>query len=298
MLVRRVACVRTPPCRSYNTRRTLQPVPEVPADVDTFRAAAFQPGTPALLPRRAFRQLPAVRKWFVTSSTGVALDRAYLARFGTTTVPLEISNDDGFARIEHSLSFFLEPCVLGGRAVKQAPQSNVFFSAAAITSPTARVYLAQAPINDLPKSLKDDLPVPELILKAGKGDVYDSSVWLGRAPTYTPLHRDPNPNLFVQLAGTKVIRLFKPDVGRAIFAKVQEAIGGSASATMRGEEMMHGAEREALEAEVWGETSGLDSAGWEAELHGGDGLFIPKGWWHSVKGVGEGMTGSVNWWFR
>ncbi|KAK3075584.1 hypothetical protein LTR53_001022 [Teratosphaeriaceae sp. CCFEE 6253] len=298
MLARRAACVRTPSCRPYITRRTLRPVPEVQADVDTFRADAFQPGTPALLPRQTFHQLPAVRKWFVTSSTGIELNSSYLARFGSTTVPLEISNDAAFARIEQSLSFFLEPYVPGGRAAMRATHSDDFSSAATTPSPTARVYLAQAPMNDLPEQLKDDLPVPELVLKAGKGDVYDSSVWLGRAPTYTPLHRDPNPNLFVQLAGTKVIRLFKPDVGRAIFAKVQEAIGGSASATMRGEEMMHGAEREALEAEVWGETSGLDSAGWEAELHGGDGLFIPKGWWHSVKGVGEGMTGSVNWWFR
>jgi len=146
--------------------------------------------------------------------------------------------------------------------------------------------------------MRDDLPTPEVVLKAGKGDVYDSSIWLGLAPTYTPLHRDPNPNLFVQSAGKKLVRLCRPETGRAIFAKVQEKIGGSASATMRGEEMMQGAEKRALEAEVWHDDTASRSAVWEAELESGDAIFIPKGWWHSIKGVGDGMTGSVNWWFR
>jgi len=146
--------------------------------------------------------------------------------------------------------------------------------------------------------MQNDLPTPDIVLHAGKGDVYASSIWLGQAPTYTPLHRDPNPNLFVQLAGVKQIRLFKPEIGRAIFAKVQERIGGRASATMRGEEMMQGMEREALEKEVWAGEGEFRAGAWEAEVESGDALFIPKGWWHSVKGVGEGMTGSVNWWFR
>ncbi len=136
--------------------------------------------------------------------------------------------------------------------------------------------------------------MPELVLKAGKGDVYDSSIWIGQAPTYTPLHRDPNPNLFVQLAGTKVVRLFRPDAGRAIFAKVQELIGGNASATMRGDEMMQGAEKKALESEVWDDDFDSGRIGFEAEVRSGDGLFIPKGWWHSIKGTGNGMTGSVS----
>jgi hypothetical protein len=93
--------------------------------------------------------------------------------------------------------------------------------------------------------------------------------------------------------------LFAPNIGLGIFDRVQEKIGGRASASMRGEEMMQGKEKQVLEEAVWGE--GLDEElgeCWEAELGSGDGLFIPKGWWHSIKGVGSGMTGSVNWWFR
>ena len=247
------------------------------------------------------------------------LNRAYLARFGSAIVPLEFSNDSHFTRSEQSLSFFLE-CVdassskyatrpnryfsgyvPGARAVKRTRKSNDFFSASAITKlvrkntkPTARIYLAQASIANLPQGLREDVPTPDIVCKAGKGDVYDSSIWLGEAPTYTPLHRDPNPNLFVQLAGKKRVRLLKPQDGSGVFAKVQEQIGGNASQSVRGEEMMMGTEKKALEEEVWGKDDNADqSAAWEADLGPGDGLFIPKGWWHSVKGIGEGMTGSV-----
>jgi hypothetical protein len=67
---------------------------------------------------------------------------------------------------------------------------------------------------------------------------------------------------------------------------------------MRGEEMMQGKEKEVLEDVVWNSRNDVSGECWEAELSSGDGLFIPKGWWHSIKGVGTGMTGSVNWWFR
>ncbi|TKA59263.1 hypothetical protein B0A55_11143 [Friedmanniomyces simplex] len=318
MLTGRTASITLRRCRSYTTKHGLRPVPILSdAGLETFRKDAFEPATPAILPRQTFSQLPAVQRWFLTASDGrLTLNRPYLARFGSTIVPLEISSNDRFTRIEQSLSFFLEcvhassstyrvrpsryfsAYVPGARAIRRTTQSNDFFSATAISPPTARVYLAQAPINDLPRALRDDLPVPDLVLKAGKGDVYDSSIWIGQAPTYTPLHRDPNPNLFVQLAGTKIVRLFPPDAGKAIFAKVQETIEGSASATMRGEEMMQGAEKKALEFEVWSDDVKSGRTGWEAELRSGDGLFIPKGWWHSVKGTGDGITGSVNWWFR
>ncbi|KXL42082.1 hypothetical protein M433DRAFT_157264 [Acidomyces richmondensis BFW] len=297
----------------------LKPVSILPdGSLQTFRQKAFGPALPFLLPRQTFNNFPALRKWF-TASDLPALNYTYLSRFGATTVPLEITNNDKFTRIEQSLSFFLEcvnasdstyqiaspsryfsSYVPGARPVRRTKSSNNFFSSAiAISLPTARVYLAQAPLEDLPQALRDDVPIPDLVKQSGKGDVYGSSLWLGQAPTYTPLHRDPNPNLFVQLAGKKVIRLFRPDVGQDIFAEVQERVGGSAIPTMRGNEMMQGSEKKMLEEEVWGfKDSRWRKEGWEAELGPGDAMFIPKAWWHSVKGVGVGINGSVNWWFR
>jgi hypothetical protein len=167
------------------------------------------------------------------------------------------------------------------------------------TSPQSkRLYLAQCQLLDLPQVLRDDFPTPDLVAKVGKGDIYDTNVWIGHPPTYTPLHRDPNPNLFVQLAGRKVVRLLAPADGQALFSSVRRQLGksgGKDAAAIRGEEMMQGQERALLDKRVWGDSasSGSEGSGYEAHLDAGDGLFIPKGWWHSIKGVGEGVTASV-----
>jgi len=49
---------------------------------------------------------------------------------------------------------------------------------------------------------------------------------------------------------------------------------------------------------VWSDGEDTIGGAWQTELDAGDALFIPKGWWHSVKGLGDGINGSVNWWFR
>ncbi|KAL8739067.1 MAG: hypothetical protein Q9181_000249 [Wetmoreana brouardii] len=164
-----------------------------------------------------------------------------------------------------------------------------------------RLYVAQAPVDGLPKPLRDDLPTPELVVKAGKGDIYNTNIWLGIAPTYTPLHRDPNPNLYLQLAGRKVIRMLAPDDGQSVFDAIQAAIGSKSSSRFRGNEMMKGQEKILLGDRIWvNETAkdGNEAMGFEATLGAGESLFIPQGWWHSVKSLGTGCTGSVNWWFR
>lgn len=161
-----------------------------------------------------------------------------------------------------------------------------------------QLYIAQSHLADLPGELSRDLPAPRVVAEAGRGDVYASSVWLGLEPTYTPLHRDPNPNLFVQLRGSKAVRLLPPRDGDAVFRHVQERLGRwGGSSRIRGAEMMEGPERGLLHDAVWAEP------GWplrEAHLGPGDALFIPKGWWHSVRSrFDDGrLNGSVNWWFR
>ena len=138
---------------------------------------------------------------------------------------------------------------------------------------TERLYVAQHSIADLPLALQADLPPPEYVKIAGKGDIYASSVWIGVPPTHTPLHKDPNPNLFVQMAGAKVVRMLKPNNGRKIFEMARamtrnNAAGdeewdwgwmgrgggkiGSMGASIRGEEMMVGEEGRLTEDVIWG----------------------------------------------
>ncbi|KAK0640850.1 hypothetical protein B0T16DRAFT_292500, partial [Cercophora newfieldiana] len=161
-----------------------------------------------------------------------------------------------------------------------------------------QLYIAQAPLNMLPGELQRDLFTPELVLAAGKGDIYDSSVWIGLEPTFTPWHRDPNPNLFHQLWSRKEVRLLPPQRGAQIFRQTRAELGMPGDYRIRGSEMMVGAERQALFEAIWGEGAPDDIL--SASLGPGDALFVPKGWWHSVRSEGQfgEPNASVNWWFR
>ncbi|KAL7938712.1 hypothetical protein V8C35DRAFT_288957 [Trichoderma chlorosporum] len=166
-------------------------------------------------------------------------------------------------------------------------------------NPPVQLYIAQSLLPDLPDQLQSDVPAPELIHKVGKGDVYSSSIWLGTEPTYTPLHRDPNPNLFCQLCSSKVVRLLPPEKGLELYNIIQKRLRRLGNSRIRSTEMMEGEEREMLHSAVWGnEAKATDVQ--EVTLHAGDGLFIPKGWWHSIRSErSDGqLNGSVNWWFR
>lgn len=263
-------------------RCTWRPVPHLQENtVETFRLSAFNPSLPARLPCQiGGAEFPAIRKWF--QEPWSCFNGSYLGKFSDHMIPLEWTDGEtSFDRAEAPFSIFLE---WAERARAEAPQS--------------RLYVAQAPLNRLPKPMQDDLPTPELVTKAGKGDLYDASIWLGVAPTYTPLHRDPNPNLYLQLAGRKTIRLLEPDVGQKIFNGVQATLGSrTSSGKFRGDEMMKGQEKTILEARIWsGENieDGEEVVGFEATLVGGESMFIPQKWWHSVRSVGTGCTGSVS----
>ncbi|EEQ83544.1 hypothetical protein RJZ56_007975 [Blastomyces dermatitidis] len=303
-------------------------------DIAAFRTSYFQPQLPVILPRGHFAQLPAIQKWFSIPSfpssssaygssalpSTSSLNYTYLEKHSDCSVPVEFTSSQNpdstatpaFQRLYAPLGLFLN-----------WTKTTAPLSAEGIP-PNTNLYLAQCQLLDLPPTLRLDFPTPALVSKSGKGDVYDTNIWMGVPPTYTPLHRDPNPNLFVQMAGRKVIRLYAPDTGLRVFERVRRTILQRqkedanlkvnsitvGDAKFRGEEMMQGLEKELLEKDVWGDTMeiGVDGEsksvspemkeGFEAQLNAGDGIFIPMGWWHSIKGVGEGITASVNWWFR
>jgi hypothetical protein len=257
-----------------------------------FRQKAFEPQFPAHFSRQAETSIAAQHDWFNLDTAQndddpmqtFSLKQDFWEKYHGTIVPLELTT-----KKENDGASFQQMQAPLGVLLHWMEQATVASS--------QRLYLAQCQLADLPKSLRDDVPTPEIVHKAGKGDVYDANLWMGLAPTYTSLHRDPNPNLFLQLAGRKVVKLFPPDVGASIFAEVQEKLGRNASSTFRGEEMMQGAEKALLEQEVWDRKDNREDE-FEAILDHGEALFIPLGWWHSIKGVGKGVTASVNWWFR
>ena len=250
-------------------------------DIDRFCQRAFQPQIAALLPCERAILPPAFSKWF---DGGKALAPKYWNEYRDTIVPLELTSEapggqSTFEKYEAPLGIFLD-------WTSQSPASS-----------RHRFYLAQCPVQDLPRGVRDDLPTPELVLQAGKGDLYDTNIWIGQAPTYTPLHRDPNHNLFMQLAGTKIVRLYRPRDGEIIFKNLQKKLGRDGSAVFRGDEMMMGEEKRMLEGAVWGNVDAQYEI-FSATVQPGMALYIPLGWWHSIKSTGYGIPSSVNWWFR
>jgi hypothetical protein len=300
-------------------------------DLHEFRQKAFIPERPLLITTKpdtrstssdrilSTSSIPAAVKWFSlellgSSSQAVLPSQQYLAPFGGTILPYELIVDSNKSHTKDFVNRSESQDTGGGmqdlaeffNSLLKGSSDGTFhrfnaplslFLQACRSKPTPRLYIAQAQIADLPKQLQDDLPIPKLVKEAGKGDVYDSNIWIGIPPTYTPLHKDPNPNLFVQLASCKRVRIFRPPIGAAIFREAQQRIGRSAPSSFRGEEMMEGPERLALDESVWSQSI-VGKEGFEVIVSPGDALFIPKGWWHSIKSIGTGVTASVNWWFR
>jgi hypothetical protein len=299
-------------------------------NVDTFRQTAFNPATPLLVPQSG--ELPAIRKWFHhDKDPTLPLFSDYISQHAASILPFELIRspllglDDNYAVFQAWLSTkghhllaqqvgkiitphvandpsatissfhqFSAPLDLLLKAIEFNKQQE---------DRSARVkhlYVAQSQLDDLPEPLQDDLPVPDFVKLAGKGDIYSSSIWLGLESTYTPLHRDPNPNLFVQMAGAKMVRMMPPNYGRKLYSQVQHTLGNQLNSDrrIRGPEMMEGAERAALHEAVWSHDA--PDATQEAIVTPGDSLFIPLGWWHSFQSVFDDgrLNASVNWWFR
>lgn len=252
---------------------------------------------PRLISHNNFENIDAIYRWFKpidVQAHAHKLKTEPLRPYASTIVPLEYTGPDAtdssktiFKRFNAPLGVFLD--------YMEQPTENM------------RLYLAQCSIKDLPTDIQQLFPAPPFIDRHGlwrrhqnrshKPDIYDIALWIGPPPTYTPLHRDPNPNCFFQMAGKKTIRLFPPDKGLEIFQRVKQRIGeaeGDLSGRIRGEEMMMGKEKEELEKEVWSSGYDPESGGLEARLERGRGLYIPQGWWHSVRGHGLGVTASVS----
>ncbi|KAI1434048.1 Clavaminate synthase-like protein [Xylaria sp. CBS 124048] len=304
--------------------------------VDLFHSLAWKPALPAHL--RDFHHLPAMKNWFtsqkghvsfgdkliffadtsvnyelITASPGemssephAATDLQDLRNFQTWLGSHPEEKDDGST---HQFIDFLIESMNSQQTGFQQFEAPLRFIIRAQqfngtdrdhrSRPIRQLYVAQHDIRSLPPAMAEDLPEPGIVTGVGRGDVYSSSIWLGLQPTYTSLHRDPNPNLFCQLVGRKVVRLLPPSVGLSVYQQVRRSLGEAGNPRFRGPEMMVGPERDALRRAVWADDE-AEGEILQAELEPGDALFIPMGWWHSVASVGDeaDLNASANWWFR
>lgn len=272
---------------SRRSASTWQAVKSISAPtVKEFREIAFEPELPVKI---ASSQLYVDARQTWLNADGTNLKAGLGLKHGDTLfLPMELTipGTDTFHRTEAApLSLFLDSVDLA----QESPDES------------SRVYVAQCPLSLLPKDLAAPFKTPAVVLEAGKGDIYDSSLWMGLPPTSTPLHRDPNPNYFVQIAGQKTVRVLPPNSGSLLYSRLREGASGAgfgADERVRGEEMMSGEEKQKLEKAIWEDGQGDQLEGFEALLDPGDALFIPLGWWHAIRGTGTDLNMSVNWWFR
>lgn len=117
LVIKRSVVLRVKPqiCMNYSSAATAPCLVPVLSNstLPLFRAQAFQPETPALLPRGHFTSLPACERWFQKCSQHSnisALNTSYLSKFGAFILPLEITQDEQFTQVHQPFQFFLE-CV-------------------------------------------------------------------------------------------------------------------------------------------------------------------------------------------
>lgn len=324
------ACLRSfhRTCRQHRqTLETIQASSQNADAITQFRDRAFAPQKPIVFRNTVTSPttaLPAFKSWFVQEG-GASSISTRLEAFQTWPFPYELMSTTSSKRDTIALfrdwlveSSDITDQVLAG--ILQAPlvesKERRFFQLYAPLKLLAKalefnqlqatqnkdvieLYIAQSSLSDLPRELQQDLVAPDVVRQVGKGDIYSSSIWLGTEPTYTPLHRDPNPNLFCQLKSQKAVRLLPPELGDAMFFQVQVRLRQQSNSRIRTSEMMEGEEREVLHDMVW-KTEEPSEQMCDIELDPGDALFIPQGWWHSVKSLQSagGLNASVNWWFR
>lgn len=187
-----------------------------------------------------------------------------------------------------------------------------------ITSPSSsqqpKGYLAQHPLLTHIPSLRRDVAIPDLCYAAAGDDDEDDAepqlnAWFGPAGTITPLHTDPHENLLVQVVGRKYVRLYpawtpaevvRPrgrgedgvDMGNTSCWDVGVVEGWDAPGPGEGEDEEGG---EGGIGHEEGEEEFKKAEYFDCILGPGDTLYIPKGWWHYVRGLS--VSFSVSFWF-
>jgi hypothetical protein len=141
-----------------------------------------------------------------------------------------------------------------------------------------RIYMSQVPLFQKVPRLQKDVTTSLVEEILAEGELYNTSTWIGTR-SLTPLHRDPRvlTNLFVQVCGRKEFRMYHPEI--------------STKKLRLGE----GTKRNTANTNVWKEDVG---EGLQGVVSAGDGIIIPRGWWHSVRSQEEEINISVNWWFK
>lgn len=158
-------------------------------------------------------------------------------------------------------------------------------------------YVAQQDLRSLSPILaaaSPSLPHPAAGPK-GDREQWRCNMWIGPADTFTPLHRDPYENLFVQAVGQKRVHLFPPSAAPYLYL----CEGGSQqnTSTIPTEGFLLSGGQEQTQAQYPDISRAADEQGaCHTVLGPGDALYIPRSWLHCVSSLST--SASVNFWWR
>ena len=145
-------------------------------------------------------------------------------------------------------------------------------------------YLAQHPLFEQLRSLRDDFEVPPY---CSLGRLQHVNAWLGTGGTVTPLHFDSYDNLLAQVVGTKYIRLYAPAETPKLYVRGAKAGGLCAQGNV--------SEVDVEAPDLARHPRFAEAAYEEVTLRPGEMLFIPAHTWHYVRGLSTSW--SVSFWF-
>lgn len=153
-----------------------------------------------------------------------------------------------------------------------------FVGSLAETGPASRYVMA--PTWNLPAEFQADYRVPPYCAGAPH---LRAKVWLGKAGTITPFHRDVPHNLHVHLTGRKRWLLVAPGQAAAMYPRglLSGMPNFSAVDPERPDYARHPRFREATV--------------FAATLGPGETLFIPHGWWHHTHSLDDAVA--MNFWW-
>lgn len=168
------------------------------------------------------------------------------------------------------------------------------------TDPSSRDivgYLAQQDLLSRSSTLAASCP-PLPHTRAGpRGDreQWRCNTWIGPADTFTPLHRDPYENLFVQVVGRKRVHLFPPTSAPHLY--LQDSGTQPNTSVVPAERPLLQSGLQELRAQYPAlQEAATHPGACHTVLEAGDALFIPRGWLHCVSSLTTSV--SINFWWR
>ncbi len=177
--------------------------------------------------------------------------------------------------------------VLAGGTLMDDPTTGVVFRRVelrefvrSLALPGSASDYVMAPTWNLPAEFARDYRVPAYCRGARH---LRAKVWLGKAGTVTPMHRDVPHNLHVHLTGRKRWLLFAPGQSSRVYPR----------GLLSGMPNFASVDPEHPDYDRHPRFRGATAIG--ATVEPGETLFIPHGWWHHTHTVDDAV--SMNFWW-